>query len=83
MSYNKTQLSETLADELVNFIETHPPEDFSRNLRRIVLDYIRQQVDIGMPIYMKTFLHAVYDLFELLDVAAAETNVACKMKSLF
>ena len=65
-------LSQTLQHELFNFIETHSPKEFSRNMRRTILDYLQRQVDVGMPLYMNSFLHGIYDLFELLDVAEDE-----------
>lgn len=68
---SQQRLGKALSDEFLNFIETHPPAIFSRDMRRTLLDYLQRQVDVGMPLYMSAFLHAMYDFFELMD--AAET----------
>jgi hypothetical protein len=71
---NKRRLSKPLKKELIQFFETHSPERFSRHMRGILLDYLHQQADTGLPLHMKDFLWTLHDFFELMDVVSRETK---------
>ena len=44
------------------------------NLRRILLDYLRIELRSAVPLFAEELLSSLYDLFELLDLSAEETN---------
>jgi hypothetical protein len=67
------KLTQKLKTDFLNFLETHPPDRFSNNLRSMVLDYLRYELQAGtMPLYLDDFLWSLNDLFDLLDTAAKE-----------
>lgn len=66
-------ISPALHSELASFFSTHPPRRVSRNLRRVLLDFLQDQLKTGVPVYLDQLLWDLYYLFELLDVAAVET----------
>lgn len=71
-------MAKKLSPELKNafqlFLEHHPPQQFSINFRRLLLDYMEMQVDIGFHVDFRSFLVACYDFFELMDLAEKEKN---------
>ena len=73
-SFTKHRLSKPLKQELIRFFETHAPQSFSRNLRRMLLQHLQQQISIGFDIQMGNFLWSLNEFFELMDVAAKETS---------
>jgi hypothetical protein len=68
------KLSSALQEETLRFFETHPPAVVSKNLRRILIDYLYRELEIGVPIHLPASLWQLYDLFELLDAAEKETQ---------
>ena len=60
-------LPKPLREQLVSFIETHHTRQFSNSLRRMLLDYMARQLNVGFHIHFDELLLALYDLFELLD----------------
>lgn len=59
--------SVTVQAALARFIEYHPPNRFSRNLRKMLLEFLLTQGgDEG--VYFKDLLYDLEGLFELLDV---------------
>lgn len=67
------KLSPELKKTFMLFLEHHPPRQFSISFRRLLLDYIEMQADIGFPTDFRPFLVACYDFFELMDLAEKET----------
>jgi HEPN domain-containing protein len=74
MHTQEKALSPELNEELVKFFEVHPPRRVSRNLRRVLLDYLRDQLETGSPLFIDELLWDMYDLFDLLDIATTETR---------
>ncbi len=68
------KLSPALKQELRQFCQTHDIERVNRNLRRMLLDYLDNELRIGIPVYLEEFIWQVGDLFELLDVLHQETK---------
>ncbi len=68
------KLSPTLKHQLRRFCETHYPDRVSRNLRRMLLDYLDNELQVGIPVYLEELIWQLNDLFELLDTAAEETK---------
>jgi hypothetical protein len=68
------QLSPVLEKELISFFSEHPPKRLDRNLRRVLLDFLRRELKSGSPFYLQDLLWDTYYLFELLDLAAWETR---------
>ncbi len=68
------KLSPILKHQLRQFCENHYPDRVSRNLRRMLLDYLDNELQIGIPNYLEELLFQLNDLFDLLDVAAEETR---------
>lgn len=66
--------SKKLLDCFQEFINTHPPASVNRHVRCLLLDYVRSRLDTGFPIDFDIYLEEFYDLFELLDRAAEESN---------
>jgi hypothetical protein len=67
-------LSPDLNKELIRFFVVHPARRVSRNLRRVLLDYLRDQLETGVPLFIDELLWDMYDLFDVLDVATTETR---------
>jgi len=65
-------LSKNLKERLSLFFENHPPEQFSKSLRKMLLEYIRKQSKVGFYVDFSDFISALEDLFDLLDLAAEE-----------
>lgn len=64
-------LSRKLQGEFIRFLEYGPVSSVSRNLRRMVLEYLMQDGVVG-SIYLHETLSDLHRLFELLDAAEAE-----------
>ena len=56
------------------FLRHHKPGSVSRHLRIIILEYIRQQLDDGLPLDFDEWLTEFNALFAVLDLAAEEYN---------
>ena len=67
-----TRHSKFLIDKFKDFISIHSPEQVSRHLRCILLDYISHQLKTGLPTDFHVYLWELFDLFDLLDHAADE-----------
>jgi hypothetical protein len=65
-------MSKHLNDKFKEFISNHYPEQVSRHLRCILLDYIGHQIKTGLPLDFNVYIWELYDLFDLLDLAADE-----------
>lgn len=72
METMKVKLSGKLKKEFALLVEQHPPKQFSTNLRRMLLDYMVAEVEIGFHIEFRRLLRALNDLLDLLDAAAKE-----------
>ncbi|MHB1920988.1 MAG: hypothetical protein ACYCOO_02010 [Chitinophagaceae bacterium] len=68
------KLSPALEEKISQFLEYHPPQRISRNLRRILLDYLHQELQVGVPDDIENMLGDLYALFEVLDEAEEETK---------
>ncbi len=68
----KVKLSRELKEEFASLLEQHPPQQFSTDLRRMLLDYMVAEVEIGFHIKFRSLLLALNDLFDLMDAAAKE-----------
>lgn len=68
------QLNPEFQKELIQFFEYHPPVRLSRNLRRVLLDFLRYELRTGAPFYLEHLLWDSYNLFDLLDKAAFYTQ---------
>jgi hypothetical protein len=66
------KLSRNLSEKFREFIIQHPPTQFSRHLRGLLLDYMINQQRQGFPLDFHIYLWELADLFELLDCAADE-----------
>lgn len=56
--------------KFLEFIDNHSPKLVSRHLRAILLDYIAHQLKTGLPEDFHEWLWELYDLLDLLDLAA-------------
>ena len=65
-------LSKKLHGRFSRFVNSYPPAQVSKHLRCILLDYIHDQMDGGLPLDFDIWLEEFYELFELLDMAAEE-----------
>lgn len=68
----KKKLSRNLSDKFRDFIAQHPPSQFSRRLRCLLLDYMMMQQKVGFPLDFHIQLWELSDLFMLLDCAEDE-----------
>ena len=68
------QISAALKEEITRFFRTHKAGVFSKHLRCMLLDYLAQELRIGVPLYLDELLWQLYELFELLDMAEQETR---------
>jgi len=68
----KKKLSRNLSDKFHEFIIQHPPSQFSRRLRGLLLSYMIHQQKIGFPVDFNIQLWELSDLFVLLDYAEDE-----------
>jgi hypothetical protein len=65
----KDKLPKKLRKQFLTFIQAHPPRKFSNAMRRMLLDYLAREVNIGLHIEFDEFLFGLYDFFELMDAA--------------
>ncbi|NCT76503.1 MAG: hypothetical protein GXC78_18350 [Chitinophagaceae bacterium] len=65
---NKKQ-RKLLRRQFFDFIETHPPGEFNPALRRMLLDYMAREINVGFYTDFDMLLFGLSDLFELLDSA--------------
>jgi len=64
-------LTKPLQAAFIVFLQQHSPKSFSKNLRRMMIEYVMD--DNGRSsIYLYETLAALYCLFDLLDVAEEE-----------
>jgi hypothetical protein len=70
-----------LMDKFKEFITIHSPEQVSRHLRCILLDYMSHQLKTGLPADFHVYLWELYDLFNLLDQAADEYHQKKPLKT--
>jgi len=75
----KKKAQKKLASRFHQFLETHPPQQVSRHLRCIMLDYIGSQALNGLPVDFDIYAWELYDLFNLLDAAEDAQPKKCKM----
>ena len=68
----KVKLSVELKENVASFLEHHPPQQFSADLRRLLLDFMASQINIGFHIEFNRLLCSLNDLFDLLDLAETE-----------
>lgn len=68
----KIILSQNLQEQLICFLDQHPPQPFSNSLRGLLLEYMQAHMRTGFHHQFGGFLWAMEDLFQLLDTAAAE-----------
>ena len=69
----ESRLAPEVVDSLVTFIEYHPPRRFSRNLRRMLLEYLLSDGSVEN----RHFNDLIYDLeglFTVLDTAEDAEN---------
>lgn len=67
-------LSPELIEKLTYFFEDHSAQELNTNLQRTLLDYLRIELRSAVPLFTEELLSSLYDLFELLDLAARETG---------
>jgi hypothetical protein len=65
-------MSKQLTDKFKEFITNHSPVLVSRHLRCLFLDYLQEQSKKDLPIDFDMYVWELYDLFDLLDLAADE-----------
>lgn len=63
--------SKVLIDSFKSYLENHPPKTVNRNIRDVLLEYIRT-VQSGYPVNLKEILGDFTALMELLDLAEDE-----------
>jgi hypothetical protein len=66
------KLSKNMREQFALFIQQHPPLPLSISLRNMLLAYIRDHAETGLPVDIENFLWSMEDLFRLLDAAAQE-----------
>jgi hypothetical protein len=71
-------LSKPVLAELQHFLEYHPAERFSLNLRRLLLEFLQQDGAIESH-YLNDLLYDLDAFFEFLHVAQSEGNVEQKL----
>ena len=71
---NLPSLPPALSEEFLRFMEQHPPERFSRNLRKMLLEFLQKEGAIESS-YLDDLLYDLEGLFTLLDaIEAKETQ---------
>ena len=68
----KKRLSKKLSARFYHFFQAHPPQQVSKHLRCILLDYLGSQAVNGLPTDFDMYAWELYDLFNLLDAASLE-----------
>lgn len=64
-------MSTHLREEVIRFIECHPARRFSRNLRRMLFEFLMTEGAVE-SLYLKDLLYDLDGLFELLEVIEGE-----------
>lgn len=59
-------ITEDLQEEFLRFMEFHPARRFSRNLRKMLLEFMTSEGALE-AVYMKDLLYDMDGLFDLLD----------------
>lgn len=62
-------IDENLLEALNHFIEFHPPERMSRNLRKMLVEFLQYQ-GATEAVYLNDLLYDLEGLFHVLDVAS-------------
>lgn len=68
---NELELSQSLKESFVRFIEYHPSDRFSRNLRKMILEFLQHDGAIE-AIYLNDLFYDLEGLFSLLDAIQDE-----------
>jgi hypothetical protein len=71
----RSVFSGKLAAEFAQFVEYHDAGHFSRNLRKMLLEFLMREESIE-SIYLKDLLYDIDGLFDLLDAIGAEAEGA-------
>lgn len=69
----KSIITEELMEYFNLFLQDHSPERISRSLRKVFLDYMRQQT-AGLDVKFDAILDDMEALFDLLDVCLDGTK---------
>lgn len=75
LTVGRPVLSDTLATEFVQFLEYHDAKQFSRNLRKMLIEFLMREGSLE-SVYLKDLLYDIEGLFELLDVIESEEEGA-------
>ena len=73
-------VSTKLTEELGSLLYYHPPKQMSQNLRKMMMDYIKNETEFGIPDYFSDLISSLDWLFNFLDVAEQEFKVTCEDK---
>ena len=68
-------ISPRLASELGTMFYYHPPKMLSRNLRKMFMDYVIRELEVGASDYCEELILGLNWLFNFLDVAEEEMDV--------
>lgn len=71
----KPVFSDTLKAEFAQFMEYHDASHFSKNLRKMLLEFLMREESIE-SIYLKDLLYDIDGLFDLLDAIGSEAEGA-------
>ena len=71
----KPVFSDALTEEFVQFMEYHDASHFSRNLRKMLLEFLMREESIESN-YLKDLLYDIDGLFDLLDAIRSEAQRA-------
>jgi hypothetical protein len=63
------EMSRHLCEKFINFLEMVPPGQFSRNLRKMLFQYLYNGYKAGVPLYHDDLIWGLEALFDLLDEA--------------
>lgn len=64
-------LSERLVAEFADFVEYHSAKQFSKNLRKMLIEYLMHERSVE-SVYLQDLLYDIDGLFDLLDTIEAE-----------
>lgn len=64
-------LTKAMQKAFIHFLEHHPAKRISKNLRRVLVEYLMQN-EAGQSIYLCEILMDLHGLFELLDIVEEE-----------
>lgn len=68
---NSLVISSRVQGALARFVEYHPPKKFSRNLRKMLLEFLLTE-GAGEGLYFQELLYDLEGLFELMDEIEAD-----------